>query len=195
MRSTLAADDRTVVVAAAGTLIAVAVTIGWMEAVMLPAGPVPGVRLGLANVAVLVAFAWFGARPAAAVAAGKVLLVGLATGSLLGPSGLLSAAGTIAAWFALVSLGAAGDRFSPLGLGVGASAAHVAAQFGIATAVIGSTAVLGLLPLALAASVPMGLATGWCAALLIDRVPLALAAGRERTVSAEGVHARRLPAR
>lgn len=175
MSSTPAPGSHTPVVVRAALLAALAAAIGYAEAVLLPSLPLPGLRLGLANVAVLVAMLALGPRPAFAVGAVKVVLVGLATGSLFGPSGAMSAAGTLAAWFAAAALLAAGDRFSPVGLGVGASAAHVTAQFAVACALTGSFAPLLLLPLSLAASLPAGLATGYSARLLVSRTPLAQA--------------------
>ncbi|TLM77870.1 MAG: Gx transporter family protein [Actinobacteria bacterium] len=172
MRSTRVRASAASVLVRTALLAALAAAIGYAEAALLPALPVPGLRLGLANVAVLVALVSLGRRPALAVGAVKVLLVGLATGGLLGPSGAMSAAGTLAAWAVACLLDAAGERFSPVGLGVGASAAHVAAQFVVACVLTGSPAPLLLLSLSLAASLPAGLATGYSARLLVSRTPL-----------------------
>ncbi len=61
-------------------LLAVATALGYAEAVLLPALPVPGLKLGLANVAVVIALAVLGPARAAVVSVGRVFLVALATG-------------------------------------------------------------------------------------------------------------------
>jgi uncharacterized membrane protein len=58
-----------------------------------------------------------------------------------------------------------------IGWSVAGSAAHVSAQLAIAAFVVGSNAPLQLMPVALGLSVPLGLAVGHVARLLISRIP------------------------
>ncbi len=170
MRST---DEPARAVTLVAALVAAAAVLGLAEAVLLPDLVVPGVRLGLANVPLLIAVVALRARGSLTVALGKTIVVGLATGVLFGPAGLMSAAGCLAAWAAAVTLASA-RRLTLVGLGIGAASAHVAAQYAAASILAGSTAPLRVLPLALALSVATGSVTGLCAALLANRAPLRL---------------------
>ena len=137
---------------------------------MLPSLPVPGVRIGLANVAIVIALVTLGGRWCITISLMRVVVVGLATGTLLGPVGMLSAAGGAAAAGAMFLL-ARSRAFSVLGVSLGGSAAHVSAQLVVAVLLSGSTAPLLLLPLSLALSLPSGLVIGYSARLLLSRLP------------------------
>ncbi|HET6498858.1 MAG TPA: Gx transporter family protein [Coriobacteriia bacterium] len=154
----------------AAVLLAIAVVIGYAESVLLPPLPVPGIRLGLANVAVIVALATIGVSAAVTVSIGRVVLVALATGTLGGPVFALSLAGAFASLLAMESLRRAGGRFSVVGWSVAGSAAHVTAQVAVCAVIIESAAVLALLPVALGVSIPLGLGIGHAASLLVSRV-------------------------
>lgn len=152
-------------------LLTLAIVLGYLESVVLPSLPVPGVRLGLANIAVVVALALFGVRAAAIVSVGRVLLLGLATATLGGPVFALSLAGALAALLVMSVLASAGRTFSLIGWSVAGSAAHVAAQLAVAALLVGSRAPVALLPVSLGLSIPLGFCVGHVARLLISRVP------------------------
>lgn len=152
-------------------LMALGACLGYAESVLLPALPIPGVRLGLANLAVVVALTTVGRSNALVVSLGRVLLVALATGSLAGPAQAMSLAGAVAAWGVMAALSARGDTFSPVGWSLAGSAAHVLAQLAVASWLVGSSAPLLMMPLSLGASVPAGLAVGYSARLLVSRIP------------------------
>jgi len=67
-------------------LLACATALGYVEAVLFPAMPLPGFKLGLANVAVVIALVMLGPARAGVVSLGRVLLVALATGTLGSPT-------------------------------------------------------------------------------------------------------------
>ncbi len=157
--------------AATAMLLAVAVVLGMLETTLVPPFPVPGVRLGLANVAVIVALAAFGPKHAAFVSIGRVFLVGLATGTLGGPTFLLSAAGALFSLATMWALSTRGAVFSEVGWSVGGAAAHVVGQLVVAALIVGSPAPLALAPLSLALSLPAGLTIGYSARLLLSRIP------------------------
>lgn len=154
----------------AATLLALACVLGIAETAWLPALPMPGLRLGLANVGTLLALAMLGPADAARVALGRVVVVGLATGTLLGPVGVLSLGGAAASWAVMAVLWRFGDTFSVVGWSIAGSAASVVAQIVVACAVSSSLAPLLLVPLALGLSLPSGLAVGVLAGSLISRV-------------------------
>lgn len=156
--------------AALACFLALACVLGLVESMMLPPLPLPGLRLGLANIAVVVALAAMGPADALAVTLGRVIIVGFATGSLLGPVGAMSAAGALASWATMAVLVPAGARFSPIGWSLGGSAAHVVAQLVVAAVAVASPSPLMLLPISLGLSLPSGLAVGLVARLLLSRI-------------------------
>lgn len=164
------ADTRATDLARAAALLALAASLGLAESLWLPALPVPGLRLGLGNLAVVAALATLGPARALFVSLGRVVIVGLATGTLLGPVSLISAGGAVAAWTVMVLLQTRGQAFSLVGWSVAGSAAHVLSQLGIAALLASSTAVLMLGPLTLALSLPSGLAIGLLARILLSRI-------------------------
>lgn len=148
-------------------LVSLACVLGLIES-WLPA-PVLGIRLGLANVAVLVALTRSGWCRAARVSAAKVLLVGLATGSLGGPAFVLSVVGAVTSLIAMQALQWT-RRFSVAGVSVGGSFAHVAGQLTGAAAIASSSVVAALATPALLASIPLGMTTGVIAGALVSRL-------------------------
>lgn len=156
---------------ATALLAATAAVLGLVESVWLPPLPIPGMRLGLANIAVLLAVLVLGPRRGLAVALAKVLLTSLAAGTLGGPAIVLSGTGTLFAWAAMSALSLAGPRFSAVGLSVGGAAAHMAGQIAAACLLTASVAPLVFAPFLLGAAVPAGLAVGALVRLLVSRLP------------------------
>lgn len=153
-------------------LTAAASILGYVEAVVLPVLPVPGMRLGLANLGVLLALVLVGASGALIVSLARVLIVGLATGALFGPTSLLALAGAFAAWGAMVLAVRLGrGALSPIGISLAGSFTHVIAQLGVASLLVGALHPLALAPVSLAAALLAGAAIGYSAHILLSRVP------------------------
>lgn len=159
-------------VAFEAALVALAVTLGLVETLIVPPLPVPGLRLGLANLAVLLALRTGGAGCAARVSLVRVALVGMAAGTILGPTGVLSLAGALASLVAMALVARLGrDRFSLIGWSLAGSAAHVVGQILAACMIAGTAAPALLAPVSLAVSLPTGLLIGYSARLLLSRIP------------------------
>ena len=151
-----------------GCLLATACVLGLLEASV--ASPIPGVRLGLANIAVLVALAVLGEKSALAVSVLRVGVVGLATGTLLGPVSALAFSGALASWAAMVLALRSPARFTFVGVSIAGAAAHVTAQFAAAAVLSGTTGVLALATIPIIASLLFGIATGFAARYVISRL-------------------------
>lgn len=162
--------DRARAIARTGLLVTAAAVLGYLEATMMVPMPVAGLRLGLANVAVLIAFAAVGPANALLVSLGRVLLVGLATGTLFGPVGLMSVVAALAAWCAM-ALAYRWTGFSVAGWSMAGSTAHVMAQLGVASLLVGTPAPLLMTPVSLALALATGLAIGFVSNLLLVRIP------------------------
>ncbi len=172
MRSTPRSGDTARGVVVVGALTALACALALAETTFVPQLPVPGVRLGLANMAVLLAFVGGGTRAALRVSVGRVLIVGLVTGGLGGPAFVLAAAGAVAAVVAMSLVRSGGPAFSLVGWSAAGSFAHVGAQLVVASLLTGSPSVLLLAPLSLSISLVCGSAIGATAHLLCSRGPL-----------------------
>jgi heptaprenyl diphosphate synthase len=175
MASTPSSADRrssTRALVTAGLLVALGAVLGLVENAIVPPLPVPGVRLGLANIAVVIALALLGPRKALEVSVLRIVIVGIATGSLGGYAGLMAASGAIASWGVMASMSRRGATFSVVGWSVAGAAAHILGQLLAASAIVGSTAPLLLAPISLTLAIGCGLTIGYSTRLLLSRLPL-----------------------
>ncbi|MCE5203693.1 MAG: Gx transporter family protein [Coriobacteriales bacterium] len=159
-----------------GLLLAMACVLGLVESAL--GSPVPGVRLGLANIAVVVALYVCGPAAALAVSVLRVVIVGLATGTFAGPVMVLALSGAVCAWAAMSAVRLCGDRFSIMGLSATGAVAHVIAQFVAAAFLTGSVGVLRLATPAALVSLSLGLATGFVARHLLSQLDDTRSIGR-----------------
>ncbi len=125
--------------------------------------PVPGIKLGLANVVILFALARMSYREASAILLCRVTLSALLMGSvtaflfsLLGGMLSLAVMGLL--------LKAEGKACTIPGISVAGAAAHNTGQVAAAVLWMGTTAAVAYLPPLLIVSVPLGLVTGATAA-------------------------------
>lgn len=143
----------------AALLTALALALSWVER-FIPFAllvPLPGVKLGLANVVTLFALCRLGAPMAFTVLAARVFLGALFAGNF---SALLySAMGGFLA-LAVMLLALHCKRFSIYGVSILGAAGHNIGQVGAAIITLGSTSVLGYLPLLLLTSLLSGSVTG-----------------------------------
>lgn len=135
--------------------------------------PVPWLRLGLANAVTLLVLLRSGAAAAAGVTLVRLLLGGLALGTLGSPAFVLSVAGATAA-FAVMAPGTrlAMPPLSPLGVSVLGASAHVGGQL-LAFAVLFDVgrAALVLAPVLVSTAVPLGLVSGAVVLAVHRRLP------------------------
>lgn len=176
MRSTRTFADTRILTGTA-LLVAVGTILGLVESALIAPLPVPGVRIGLANVTVVLALALFGRASALRVAVLRVVIVALATGTIAGPAFALALGGAVSAWAVMAAV-AAIPSVSAIGRSVAGAAAHVGAQLLLAALLVGNPSTLLLAPVSLALALPCGLTIGYCARLLLTRLPLERAAAR-----------------
>lgn len=153
-------------------LLAVASVLGLVEAALPGLFFVPWLKLGLANIAVVVALAVSGGRTAAVVGLGRVAIVGFAAGTLGSPAFVISAAGAVASLAVMWALFRAGGVFSPVGWSAAGSAAHVVAQFGAAAWLLGTGSIVALAPLSVLVALPLGALTGSLARIVVSRLQI-----------------------
>jgi heptaprenyl diphosphate synthase len=150
---------RTWALAIEGMLVAAALILGWVERLLPPILPaLPGVKLGLPNLAALLALAWLGARPALWVTAVRVLLGALLFGGLSALPYAL--AGGVLAWGGMVC---ARRWFGLPGVSLCGGVLHNAGQLCAAALLFGNAALFGYLPGLVLAGALCGFALGLAA--------------------------------
>ena len=125
--------------------------------------PLPGVKLGLANIITLFALYRLCAKPAMSILIARCLLGSLFAGNF---SALLySLMGGILAMLVMIGLKQS-KRLSIFAVSIGGAACHNSGQIAAACITLGNTAVVGYLPVLLAVSLITGTVTGLVASLM-----------------------------
>lgn len=136
--------------------------------------PVPGIKLGLANIVTLFALVRLCARDALVILVLRVSLASLLFGGLTGF--LFSLSGGLLAWLVMwILLRFEGKSLSYLGISVAGASMHNVGQIAIAVFWMGTSAVVAYLPLLLVMAIPLGLVTGLTASVFLmhlKKIPL-----------------------
>lgn len=152
-------------------LVALALGLSYLER-FLPlqiAVPLPGVKLGLANIVTLMALYFLGTRPAVTILGLRCVLGSLFGGGLSALA--FSLTGGLLA-FGVMALLLRCSFLSLFGVSIAGAAAHNTGQILAAMAVLGSRAPLVYLPPLLLCSLVTGAVTGGASMLLVHRIPL-----------------------
>ncbi|MBL4851238.1 MAG: Gx transporter family protein, partial [Gammaproteobacteria bacterium] len=134
--------------------------------------PIPGVKIGLANIVTIVVLVQFGWRTAAWVSLLRVLIGSLIIGSFLSPTFVLSLGGACASLIAIgIAYALARQHLSVLGYSVLAAIAHILAQFWLAYWLfIPHDALFHLLPVLLTVAIITGIVNGSLALAIQKRL-------------------------
>ena len=154
-------------VARLALLTAIALTIFLVEA-QLPAAPIPGVKLGLANIVTVYAVFALGPRDALMVLCARVFLGAVFSGQMM--TLLYSGVGGLLSWLALCLLCRLLDRKQMWLASPVAGMCHNVGQLLAAAGVMRTWAVLAYLPYLVIAGVVAGLFTGVAAQVLDGRL-------------------------
>jgi heptaprenyl diphosphate synthase len=145
-------------------LVATAVVLHMVEGMFPPPLPLPGAKLGLANIVGLVSLVALGWRAALSLVLIRTVLGSLIGGGLLGFGFILSFGAGMAATSAMALCRWAGrERFSLLGVSLLGALTHNLAQLALAAAIVRHTGLLTYLPYMLLGSLPTGAVTGLAA--------------------------------
>ena len=148
-------------------LTAAAMILSYVES-LLPSVGVPGVKLGLANIAVIFALFRLGGKSALAVSMVRVFMVSMLFGSM---GALLYSLSGAALSLGVMALLRKTDRFSTVGVSVAGGVAHNAGQILMAMLLLGTARLAYYYPILVISGVAGGIFTGLTAALLIQRIP------------------------
>ena len=142
-------------VARLGLLASAAIVLFVFEA--LAPRPLPWMKLGLGNLPVLVSLLSFGAGPALAVSAIKLVVGGLLSGGFAGPAFVIGGGAGVASWLVMVLVWrSTGRLFSVVGVSICGALAHQLSQLVLAYGYIGQSGLFALLPLSLLSALLSG---------------------------------------
>lgn len=153
-------------IAVIAVLTALAVVLHLFEALIPIPFPIPGVKLGLANIVTLLALVLFDFKTALIIALLRTVLGSLLSGTLLNIAFFLSFSGAITATCVMAILLhlalflALHSDYNLLGISIAGAAAHNLGQLAMAALLIRHTGIFYYLPIMLLSSVPTGLLTG-----------------------------------
>ena len=155
-------------VAVIGVLAAFGAILSYIEAILSFSTGIPGVKIGLANIAVVVALYMYGSKNAFMINIVRIIVVGLLFGNAF--SMVFSAAGAIISFVVMV-LFKKTNRFSPLGVSAVGGVAHNIGQIMIAALVVDSYSVIYYMPALFIAGIITGVIIGIVSKLLIKCIP------------------------
>ena len=151
-------------------LCALAIVFHYVESMVVIPLPVPGFRLGLANILSLIALYYFDARALFTIGIVRVLFASLLSGMLFATSFLLSLAGMLLSALTM-TIARRCSCFSIYGVSVLGSAAHCVAQVMVVTWIYQQFFMQALLPILVALSIPTGLLIAMLADQVLKRLP------------------------
>jgi len=133
--------------------------------------PLPGAKLGLANIVSLFVILLYGWRDALSVAVVRVWLGSVFGGALLGPAFLMSISGTLAStWVMAYTYSRWPGVFSLIGISIIGAVTHNVAQLFMATILVSNLSVLWYLPYLFLFALPTGVAVGYGAAFFLTKL-------------------------
>ena len=144
-----------------------AMILSYLES-LLPSITVPGVKMGLANIAVIFALYRLGFREALAVSLIRVAMVSTLFGSL--GALLYSLAGACLSLIVMAVLKKL-DLFSETGVSVAGGVGHNLGQVLMAMLLLDTARLIWYLPVLIVTGIAGGILTGLTAAMLIRRIP------------------------
>ena len=149
-----------------GVLTAGAIVIAILES-FIPSVGIPGVKLGLANIVVLIILYELGIVEAIVVNLLRVLVVGLVRGTFLSMGFLMSLTGAVLSLGIMILFYLLIKKFSIIGVSVIGSIFHVTGQILIAMLFLGTAYIFLYLPIIAISAIITGVFVGIVAKLII----------------------------
>ena len=150
-----------------GLLSAIALTIFMVEAQIPPVVPLPGVKLGLANIVTVFAVFALGPKEGAAVLFVRIFLGAVFAGNF--STIFYSAAGGVCAILVTILLRKLLTKKQLWVAGVCGAIAHSIGQMAMAITLLETPGLIAYLPVMIVASIISGTFTGLCAQFLVNR--------------------------
>ena len=154
-------------IALLGVLTAITIVVAIAES-FIPSVGIPGVKLGLANIVVLITLYELGIVEAIIVNLSRVLVVGLVRGTFLSMGFLMSLTGAVLSLGIMILFYLLIKKFSIIGVSVIGSIFHIFGQILIAMLFLGTAYILYYLPIIAISAIITGVFVGIVAMLIIN---------------------------
>lgn len=148
-------------------LTTMAAALGLLEAMLPNPFPLPGIKLGLANIVTLLVIYVFGLKEGLAISILRVLFVSFMSGTFLSVAFFLSLSGGIVSALVMAVMKRYVHNFSIIGISIAGAVSHNIGQLLTASFLIQTGYIFFYLPVLLLAALPTGLITGYIAGLLL----------------------------
>lgn len=148
-------------------LLALAVIMGYLEALIPVAPAIPGIKLGLANFVIVLVMYLFSIREAALISALRIILVGFLLSNM---SMILYSLAGAALSLTVMALIKRNRHFSLYGVSMAGGIMHNVGQLLVAGALMGFQAILWYVPFLLAAGLLAGLLIGFLVSISYRRL-------------------------
>ncbi len=158
---------RTKRIALLGLLVALAMILSYLESLLPPFVAVPGIKLGLTNVVVLVALLTLDAGAAFGVNVVRIVLVGITFGNL--SAMLYALAGGLLSFLGMFLLKKS-RRFGPVGISTAGGVAHNFGQILVAMFVLETDKLIYYLPVLCISGTVAGVAVGILGGMVAKRI-------------------------
>jgi heptaprenyl diphosphate synthase len=134
--------------------------------------PVPGIKLGLANIISLIVIVIFGWRDAIYVVILRVFLASLFGGIFLGPAFIMSLSGAVSSTAIMAyAYHRWHPEFSLSGISIIGAVIHNLVQIAVAALLVSSVTLVWYLPYLILFALPAGLATGMTTIYFLAKAP------------------------
>ena len=153
-------------IALLGVLLATTIVIAIAES-FIPSFTIPGIKLGFANIVILVTLYELGVKEAVFINLVRVLVVSLVRGTFLSMGFFMSLTGAVMSLGVMILFCLLIKKFSIIGVSVIGSLFHVTGQILIAMIYMGSVYVVYYLPIIALSAVITGILVGFIARAII----------------------------
>ena len=153
-------------IALLGVLLAATIVIAIAES-FIPSFTIPGIKLGFANIVILVTLYELGVKEAVFINLVRVLVVSLVRGTFLSMGFFMSLTGAVMSLGIMILFCLLIKKFSIIGVSVIGSLFHVTGQILIAMIYMGSVYVVYYLPIIALSAVITGILVGFIARAII----------------------------
>ncbi len=152
----------------AALMAALALIFSYVEVLIPFTIGIPGIKLGIANIVVIIALYYLGARYAITINVIRVMIAGLLFNGLFGA--LYSLAGAIVSFIVMVILKKT-NIFSVVGISMAGGVAHNLGQILIAAALVANIKMFIYFPVLIISGVITGAVIGVVAGLILGKLP------------------------
>ena len=156
-------------VALYGMFISVALVMSYIEAIIPIKLPVPGMKLGLANIIVIWVMYAMGIKPAVIISILRVLLSGFLFGSIYSMLfGLAGAALSITVMYFVRKI----NKFTMVGVSIAGGVSHNIGQIIVAVFILGNVRISYYLPFLMISGIVAGVAIGIIGSILYRKIKI-----------------------